>query len=325
VQRGGRNRVFRSDREVILVDTIKKHERKNWFYSYNLMFELDLSIQAKMIYTYLCRCADNEGQSFPSLNDIAKKCSIKTRQTVVNGIKELEEARMLSKERRTRANKSNTSTLYTIYHAPYDVAVVAPSPLPPEEEVPSPPSDPTLSTEKTTPVYEEDTPCLCGRQALSTEKTPLVYEEDTPCLCSRHPEGLPSKGLPSEGLPIEGLREETRTRGAVARGSPQKGDEEDGTKVVQVAEYVSMTAAEYDKLLSSYGATHAALMISKLNNYKGSTGKRYKNDYRAILSWVADEILKNHQKHAAHIPRSSLALIGELYEEAVASGKNGGP
>lgn len=307
------------------MDTIQKHERKNWFYSYNLIFELELSLQAKMIYTYLCRCADNEGQSFPSLNDIAKKCSIKTRQTVVNGIKELEEARMLSKERRTRANKSTTSTLYTIYHKPYDEALASPSSPPAEEAAQSLPREPTPSTEKTPPVYEEDTPCLCIRQALSTEKTPPVYVLDTPCLCGRHPEGLPSKGLPSEGLPIEGLREGTRARGAAARGLPRKGEEDDGAKVVQVAEYVSMTATEYDKLLSSYGATHAALMISKLNNYKGSTGKRYKNDYRAILSWVADEILKNHQKHAANIPRTSLALIGELYEEAVASGKNGGP
>ena len=99
------------------MDTIRKNERKNWYYSYNLIFDMGLSIHAKMVYTYLCRCADSDGQAFPSLNDIAKKCSIKSRQTVVNAIKELEEARILSKERRTRENKSQTSTMYIVLDA----------------------------------------------------------------------------------------------------------------------------------------------------------------------------------------------------------------
>lgn len=30
----------------------------------------------------------------------------------------------------------------------------------------------------------------------------------------------------------------------------------------------------------------------KFDNYKGSKGKTYKSDYRAILSWVADKVTK---------------------------------
>jgi len=100
------------------MDTIRKNERKNWYYSYNLIFDMELSIHAKMVYTYLCCCADDGGQAFPSLNDIAKKCSIKSRKTVVNAIKELEGARLLSKERRIRSNQSNTTNLYIVFNTP---------------------------------------------------------------------------------------------------------------------------------------------------------------------------------------------------------------
>jgi len=61
---------------------------------------------------------------------------------------------------------------------------------------------------------------------------------------------------------------------------------------VQCAEYVSMTNAEYEKLLATYGAADTKQMIEKLDNYKGSSGKRYKSDYRTILNWVAGEIKK---------------------------------
>jgi hypothetical protein len=65
---------------------------------------------------------------------------------------------------------------------------------------------------------------------------------------------------------------------------------------VQFAENVSMTNAEYEKLVSTYGEADTARMIEKLDNYKGATGRKYKSDYRAILNWVADEIMKPKNK-----------------------------
>lgn len=53
------------------------------------------------------------------------------------------------------------------------------------------------------------------------------------------------------------------------------------------AEYVSMTNAEYAALVERYGEQAAREMIDILDNYKGSNGRKYKSDYRAILSWVA--------------------------------------
>jgi len=54
------------------------------------------------------------------------------------------------------------------------------------------------------------------------------------------------------------------------------------------AEFVKMTEEEYKKLIERYGEAVTARSIEILDNYKGSTGKKYKSDYRTILNWVAD-------------------------------------
>lgn len=58
-------------------------------------------------------------------------------------------------------------------------------------------------------------------------------------------------------------------------------------------EFVLMTEAEYQKLVNEYGQETADEMVKVLDNYKGSKGKTYKSDYRAILMWVVNYI-KEH-------------------------------
>jgi hypothetical protein len=75
------------------------------------------------------------------------------------------------------------------------------------------------------------------------------------------------------------------------------------------AEFVTMTTAEYEKLVDQYGESNTQKMITVLDNYKGSNGKRYKSDYRAILNWVADKVKggANHEatkRYDARNPRS---------------------
>lgn len=60
------------------------------------------------------------------------------------------------------------------------------------------------------------------------------------------------------------------------------------------AEFVSMTEAQYQKLLSDHGEEKTAWMINKLNSHKGSSGQKYKSDYHAILSWVVEAYAKAH-------------------------------
>ncbi|MDO5765622.1 MAG: hypothetical protein Q4P84_07995, partial [Elusimicrobiales bacterium] len=59
---------------------------------------------------------------------------------------------------------------------------------------------------------------------------------------------------------------------------------------VQLAENVTMTNDEYEKLLVAHGPADTMRLIEILDNYKGSTGKKYKSDYRAILSWCVDRL-----------------------------------
>lgn len=69
------------------------------------------------------------------------------------------------------------------------------------------------------------------------------------------------------------------------------------TANVLYAENVRMTIGEYNKLKDRMGGDDSAVewCITKLDNYKGSTGKEYRSDYRAILSWVISDYEKQHK------------------------------
>lgn len=60
----------------------------------------------------------------------------------------------------------------------------------------------------------------------------------------------------------------------------------------QVAEFVTLTDTEYSKLVEELGEGRARACITILDDYKGSKGKKYASDYRAIRSWVIGELQK---------------------------------
>ena len=63
------------------------------------------------------------------------------------------------------------------------------------------------------------------------------------------------------------------------------------------AEFVRLTKQEYETLISKYGEGITEKMIDILDNYKGSKGREYKSDYRAILSWVVDKVQAQETKN----------------------------
>ena len=65
---------------------------------------------------------------------------------------------------------------------------------------------------------------------------------------------------------------------------------------IKYAEFVHMTEAEHQKLVDKYGVEATDKMITMLDNYKGSSGHKYVNDYRAILSWVVKEYEKRERQ-----------------------------
>ena len=56
-----------------------------------------------------------------------------------------------------------------------------------------------------------------------------------------------------------------------------------------------MKEEEYAKLVADFGKADADRLLDILNNYKGSTGKKYKSDYLAIRSWCVDRL---HEQQA---------------------------
>ena len=73
-----------------------------------------------------------------------------------------------------------------------------------------------------------------------------------------------------------------------------KKPEEPKPEKIKYGEFVSMTEAEYRKLVEGYGEAAAKKAVEILDNYKGSKGKTYKSDYRAILMWVIDSIKEKY-------------------------------
>lgn len=65
----------------------------------------------------------------------------------------------------------------------------------------------------------------------------------------------------------------------------------------QYAQSVTMTEAEYKNLTDQFTEPVAKDMIEILSNYKGSKGKEYKSDYRAILSWVVDAYKERQNRY----------------------------
>lgn len=74
---------------------------------------------------------------------------------------------------------------------------------------------------------------------------------------------------------------------------------------IHFAEFVTMTNAEHEKLISTYSKEFADQCIEVLDNYKGSSGKKYKSDYRAILTWVVDEVKKRKNQTEAKQKKSN--------------------
>lgn len=82
-------------------------------------------------------------------------------------------------------------------------------------------------------------------------------------------------------------------------------EKEGKPKKEKFADLVSMTNDQHSKLIHAYGEEITKACITVLDNYKGSSGKKYKDDYRAILSWVVGKV----QKERSGTQSKSLSLL----------------
>lgn len=91
---------------------------------------------------------------------------------------------------------------------------------------------------------------------------------------------------------------ENETENDIGLDKLKKCEEKKSKKPIKVnyAEFVSMTEEEYGKLVAEHGTEKTKRAIEVLDNYKGSKGKTYKSDYRAILSWVIERVNEEFSK-----------------------------
>jgi hypothetical protein len=60
----------------------------------------------------------------------------------------------------------------------------------------------------------------------------------------------------------------------------------------KIKEFVFISESELNKLNEEFAPHEVEWMLNKLNDYKASTGKKYKSDYAAINMWVKDAFKK---------------------------------
>ena len=94
--------------------------KKNFFISYNMIFDLDIPTRAKIAYLYLCRCADNNCKCFPSYHTIGHKCGYSSR-TALSAIKDLmREGLLIKKRRKIKEKDEQTSNMYILFAEPQE-------------------------------------------------------------------------------------------------------------------------------------------------------------------------------------------------------------
>ena len=73
---------------------------------------------------------------------------------------------------------------------------------------------------------------------------------------------------------------------------------------------VFLTQDQHQSLKDKYGDLLQAI-FQKLNNYKMASGRKYKSDYHAILSWVGNEVEKEHPQ-----PKTNLTVCRDCKKSA---------
>lgn len=95
-----------------------------------------------------------------------------------------------------------------------------------------------------------------------------------------------------------------------------KGKENNKPPLMDVREHVSLSDDELNKLVEKHGEDEVNGMLDILDNYKGSSGKKYVSDYRAILSWVVD---RYYEKKGGNNNGSHGGIPGKNFDEHAVS------
>lgn len=120
-----------------------------------------------------------------------------------------------------------------------------------------------------------------------------------------HMEGQTTTHMENENEDINVIENKEEKEGAGRKGNKQPKPEK-----TKYTDFVNMTEIEHEKLIEQYGPDATARMITILDNYKGSKGKTYKDDYRAILSWVVDRYNEEQTRNTSSNGKPAAATSG---------------
>lgn len=132
--------------------------------------------------------------------------------------------------------------------------------------------------------YEANKRKAYSESRKNNRKKKETYEKDMFNICNSYEEHMENE---NENINKNNIKNNSK------KDSKGKKEEEK----IHFADFVTMTNVEHEKLVSTYGTEFTDQCIKILDNYKGSKGKEYKSDYRAILSWVVDEAKKRKQEN----------------------------
>lgn len=92
---------------------VPQNKNGNYFMLSNSIFKQGLKPREFIVYCCLVKHSDKNGVCFPSRRLIAEECCV-DKKTVDSAIKNLEKARLVTKQKRKRQDGSNTSNLYKV-------------------------------------------------------------------------------------------------------------------------------------------------------------------------------------------------------------------
>ena len=98
--------------------------------------------------------------------------------------------------------------------------------------------------------------------------------------------------LPDTEIPDTVLSDTTKPYNYINTNKPNTN--KPNTEKLVLAKAVSMTMEERDKLIAEYGTDFTYKCIEMLNNYKLSSGKKYKSDYYAVRNWVIRRVSEQY-------------------------------
>ena len=77
---------------------------------------------------------------------------------------------------------------------------------------------------------------------------------------------------------------------SIGKDSIEEQTSKTDSEKIKYRDFVKMKETEYQKLIEKFGDKFTERCLDVLDNYKGSKGKTYKDDYRAILNWVTKRV-----------------------------------